>query len=232
MHTPAPEAETAALPFSARIREASWAKHQNLDPTAADEPRAPGVFDRLFDGSLSLDDYTHWHAQQFFVYDALETAGERWRGHRVAGAFVFDELLRRDLIAADLAFLIGPDWRSGVEPLPATARYVTRIVAACGDWPGGYIAHSYTRYLGDLSGGQAFGKAARRNFGFDGAGAGFYDFAELGDLKAFKEDYRARLDAADLDEDDRARIIDEVLRAYDHNGELLAELASGLKESK
>ena len=54
-------ADTAAEPhrFSARIREASWSRHQGLDPSA-DAQRAPGVFDRLFDGTLSVDDYTRW----------------------------------------------------------------------------------------------------------------------------------------------------------------------------
>ncbi|WP_199042247.1 biliverdin-producing heme oxygenase [Glycomyces salinus] len=222
--------DTAAPTFSTRIREASWSRHQSLDPTADDAPRRPGVFDRLFDRTLTLSDYTRWHAQQYFVYEAIEAAGERWREDPVAGPFVFDELLRLDAIAADLEFLIGPGWRTVIDPLPSTRRYVERVSEVATSWPGGYIAHSYTRYLGDLSGGQAFGKAARKSFGFDGPGAGFYEFGSIRDPKGFKDAYRSRLDALELDESERRRLIDEVLVAYDHNGAVLSELADGLDD--
>lgn len=215
--------------FSARIREASWSRHQGLDPSAdADTERAPGVFDRLFDGTLTVDDYTRWHAQQYFVYRAIEAAAARFADDPVAGPFVFPELARVPAIEADLRFLMGPKWRSGIEPLPATKAYVDRIDEVAADWPGGYIAHAYTRYLGDLSGGQAFGKAARRNYGFEDAGATFYDFADIKSPKDFKDEYRSRLDAADLTGADQDRIIEEVLLAYDHNGAVLAALGENL----
>jgi heme oxygenase len=220
-------ADTGAPLFSARIREASWSRHQGLDPSAEEAPdRTPGVFDRLFDGSLHVDDYTRWHAQQYFVYKAIEAAAERFADDPVAGPFVFDELARLPAIEADLRFLMGPKWRAGIEPLPATRAYVDRINAVTADWPGGYIAHAYTRYLGDLSGGQAFGKAARRNYGFDGEGASFYDFQDIKSPKAFKDEYRARLDAVDLPGADKERIVEEILLAYDHNGAVLAALAA------
>ena len=215
--------------FSARIREASWSRHQGLDPSAEEAAdKAPGVFDRLFDGSLTLDDYTRWHAQQYFVYEAIEAAAERFADDAAAGPFVFPELARLPAIEADLRFLMGPKWRSGIEPLPATRAYVERIDAACAEGPGGYIAHAYTRYLGDLSGGQAFGKAARRSYGFEGEGASFYEFTAIKSPKAFKEEYRARLDAVDLPEAGKVRVIEEILLAYDHNGAVLAALGEGL----
>ncbi|MEU6858437.1 biliverdin-producing heme oxygenase [Glycomyces sp. NPDC046736] len=221
-------ADTAEpTPFSARIREASWSRHQGLDPSAGDEAeRAPGVFDRLFDGSLSVDDYTRWHAQQYFVYEAIEAAAARFGDDPVAGPLVYDELARLAAIEADLKFLMGPKWRSGIVPLPATQAYVDRITEVTSDWPGGYIAHAYTRYLGDLSGGQAFGKAAKRNYGFNGEGASFYTFEGIASPKKFKDEYRSRLDAVELTEADRLRVIDEVLLAYDHNGAMLAALGA------
>lgn len=222
-------AHTGELAFSARIREASWSRHQGLDPSAAEEAeKAPGLFDRLFDGSLSEDDYTRWHAQQYFVYEAIEAAAARFEDDPVAGPFVFEELARLEAIEADLAFLMGPKWRSGIEPLPATRAYVDRVNEVAADWPGGYIAHAYTRYLGDLSGGQAFGKAAKRNYGFEDRGASFYSFAGIAKPKDFKEEYRSRLDTIALPEDERVRLIEEVLVAYDHNGAMIADLSAGL----
>ncbi|MFG3341855.1 biliverdin-producing heme oxygenase [Glycomyces sp. NPDC048151] len=222
-------ADAGAPLFSARIREASWSRHQGLDPSADEAAeKAPGVFDLLFDGTLSVDDYTRWHAQQYFVYEAIEAAAARFADDPAAGPFVFPELARVPAIEADLKFLMGPKWRSGIEPLPATKAYVDRINEVTADWPGGYIAHAYTRYLGDLSGGQAFGKAARRNYGFEDEGASFYVFADIKSPKAFKDEYRARLDAVDLPEADKARVIEEILLAYDHNGAVLAALGAEL----
>ncbi|SDL38431.1 Heme oxygenase [Glycomyces sambucus] len=222
-------ADTAsAMSFSARIREASWARHQGLDPASASEgDRGPGLFDRLFEGSLSAGDYTRWHAQQYFVYAAIESAGDRLAADPVAGPFVFAELARLASLESDLEFLMGPKWRSGIAPLESTRAYVDRVTEASAT-PGGYIAHAYTRYLGDLSGGQAFGKAARRAYGFENEGASFYVFTGIESPKAFKDEYRARLDAVDLDEDAKDALVAEILLAYDHNGAVLAELGANL----
>ena len=72
--------------------------------------------------------------------------------------------------------------------MPATAAYADRIreIAAEG-WLPGIIAHHYTRYLGDLSGGQMIAKRVKKQFGFERAGIAFYDFTELGDLGEFKK---------------------------------------------
>ena len=61
-------------------------------------------------------------------------------------------------------------------------------------WPGGFVAHHYTRYLGDLSGGIFIGRVMQRRFGFDTNGIGFYLFADIADPRAFKDVYREQLD--------------------------------------
>ena len=82
------------------------------------------------------------------------------------------------------------------------------------------------RYLGDLSGGQMLRGTIEQVYGIDASsGTAFYDFSRIPDLTAFKEAYRARLDAAPWDDEERARIIDEVLAGYRWNTEVLVELA-------
>jgi len=90
-------------------------------------------------------------------------------------------------LVADLEFLLGADWRAQISPLPSAVRYVDRIneVAAEG-WSGGFIAHHYTRYMGDLSGGQAIGRLMQRHFGFDTNGVGFYLFDQIASPKSSK----------------------------------------------
>jgi heme oxygenase len=105
-------------------------------------------------------------------------------------------------------------------------RYVDRIDEIAADhWAGGFVAHHYTRYLGDLSGGQAIRRIMQRHFGFETNGVGFYLFDQIASPKAFKDTYREQLDAVDWDAAERERVIDEVLAAYRLNTELFDDLA-------
>src|SRR3954447_9267237 len=108
----------------------------------------------MLGGKLAISGYSDMVAQHYFAYVVLEEAAEVMREHPIAGKFVFDSLLRTKALEKDLEHLLGAGWRDRIEPNGATKEYVARIREVCFDWPGGYIAHSYTRYLGDLSGGQ------------------------------------------------------------------------------
>lgn len=221
-------------PFSTALREATWARHEGIatDDDASPGDDEPGVLGALLDGSLHLDDFTAWTAQQYFVYEALDEAARVWHDDPVVSWFARVEVSRLAAFDADLSLLIGANWRDGISPNASTLRYTDRIREVGRDWPGGFVAHHYTRYLGDMSGGQAFRAAANDLYGFaDGPGVSFYVFDQLGDLTEFKNRYRARLDAAGFDAAERRRIIDEVLGAYDHNEALLSELVATMRRS-
>src|SRR5690606_36152967 len=94
----------------------------------------------------------------------------------------------------DLEHLVGANWRDEISALPATERYVAQIEGLDPEWGGGFIAHHYTRYLGDLSGGQHIYKVMQRRFGLGDDGIAFYLFAEIADPAEFKNEYRAALD--------------------------------------
>jgi len=178
----------------------------------------------LMSGKGTRDDYIALVAQHFFIYEALEQAAARMSDDEVAARFITPGLTRLPAIESDLAFLLGDDWREQIEPLPTTKRYVDRIHEVS-DWPGGFIAHHYTRYLGDLSGGQVIRTLMQRQFGFETNGVGFYLFDQIANPKAFKETYRDELDSVDWSEEERERVIDEVLTAYRFNTELFVDLA-------
>lgn len=205
----------SVVPFSETLRERTRAVQAAEDSAFISE---------LLTGKRGRDDYIALVAQLYFVYDALESVAERMTSDPVASAFVSPKLTRLPAIEADLDYLSGPDWRSRIAPLPATRRYVRRIreVAL---WPGGFIAHHYTRYLGDLSGGQVIRAILQRQFGFETNGVGFYLFNEIAEPKLFKDTYRAQLDAVDWDAQEHARVIDEVSRAFRLNAEMLEGLA-------
>jgi heme oxygenase (biliverdin-producing, ferredoxin) len=66
----------------------------------------------------------------------------------------------------------------------------------------------------------------QRQFGFDSDGVEFYLFDQIVRPKSFKEEYWARLDAMGWGDEDRGRIVDEVLLAYRYATEVLDELQS------
>ena len=206
------------IPFSAALRERSSSAHSSSEHA--------GFMDDLIKGDGTREDYVALVAQHWFIYEALEAATERMRRDPVAAVFISDKLTRLPALEADLEFLIGPDWRDRIAPLPTTRRYVARIAQVGATWPGGFVAHHYTRYLGDLSGGLFIGRLMSRRFGFETNGIGFYLFGDIADPRAFKEYYREQLDAAPWDAAEQTRVIDEVLLAYRFNTELFEDLAA------
>ena len=110
---------------------------------------------------------------------------------------------------------------------PAADAYRARLEQA-GEWGGFLVAHHYTRYLGDLSGGQAIGRILDRTFGLDGKGVSFYDFPEIEKPKIYKDGYRARLDALGLSPEDQDRVVAEVKVAFRLNQAMFVELGQHL----
>ncbi|WP_175987611.1 biliverdin-producing heme oxygenase [Microbacterium tenebrionis] len=203
------------LSFSAALRERSSGSHSRSEHA--------GFMADLLKGEGSREDYIALVSQHYFIYEALESAGERMRRDPVASVFLSDKLTRLPALEADLEFLVGPDWRAH-RAAPTTERYVARVDGVGATWAGGFVAHHYTRYLGDLSGGIFIGRVMQRRFGFETNGVGFYLFDDIADPNAFKDVYREQLDAAPWDDAERERVIDEVLLAYRFNTELFEDL--------
>nr|WP_242677465.1 biliverdin-producing heme oxygenase [Streptomonospora litoralis] len=198
------------------MKQATWSAHEDAE--------GHGFTRALLDGSLPREGYAAMVAQHYFAYAALEEVGRALADDPVAGRVVLPGLFRVPALERDLAVLYGADWRGRIAPSPPTRTYAARIEQMAGD-PAGYVAHHYTRYLGDLSGGQFIRTAAGRAYGLDEqGGTAFYDFAHLGSLPRFKAGYRARLDALELDAAERERVVRETRLAYQLNVEVLADL--------
>lgn len=209
----------SVIPFSQALRERTWSSH-------GDSEGAEFMND-LMTGKGTREDYIALVAQHHPIYEALESAAARFADDPTAAPFIAPQLTRLPAIEADLAYLIGDGWREHVHPLPTTRRYVDRITEVADQgWAGGFIAHHYTRYLGDLSGGQAIRRLMQRQFGFETNGVGFYLFDQIASPKEFKETYRDQLDAVHWDDSERERVIDEVLAAYRFNTELFVDLSA------
>lgn len=206
------------IPFSTALRERSSAAHSGSE--------GAGFMSDLMQGEGTREDYIALVVQHWYMYDALERAAERMRLDPVAAVFISDRLTRLPALEADLEFLIGADWRDRIAPLPTTARYVDRIEEVGRTWPGGFVAHHYTRYLGDLSGGQHIGRIVARLYGLSPTWGGrFGRFEAIADPAAFKDRYRSALDAAPWDPDEQQRVVDEIRTAYRLNTEVFDDLA-------
>lgn len=209
--------------FSTALRERSRAAHSDSEGAS--------FMSDLMRGKGTRDDYVALVAQHWFIYKALERAAEAMRDDPIAAPFITEKLTRLPALEADLAYLIGDDWHERITPVPTTERYVARIDEVGSTWPGGFVAHHYTRYLGDLSGGQFIGKIMARRFELGSNGIGFYVFDEIADPAAFKDVYREQLDAAPWDAAEAERVIDEVLLAYRFNTDLFVDLAAAKAEA-
>ncbi|MER5933225.1 biliverdin-producing heme oxygenase [Streptomyces sp. NPDC002054] len=211
--------------FSTVIRVASHEQHTEAETST--------FMSDLLGGRLGVDAYARYTEQLWFVYQALEDGAEALRDDPVAGPFIRPELMRLAEIERDLAHLRGPQWRETLAALPATRAYADRVAECAAGWPGGYVAHHYTRYLGDLSGGQIIRDKAERTWGFErkGDGVRFYVFESIANPAAFKRTYRELLDAIAADDLEKQRIIDECKRAFDFNGAVFRELGDQFPQS-
>ncbi|MFC7920216.1 biliverdin-producing heme oxygenase [Streptomyces cinereoruber] len=207
-------------PFSTLIRTASHEQHTEAETSS--------FMGDLLGGRLGVDAYARYTEQLWFVYRALEEGAEALREDPVAGPFIQPELFRTAALEQDLAHLRGPNWRDGLSPLPATVAYAERVAECAREWPAGYVAHHYTRYLGDLSGGQIIRDKAERTWGFarKGDGVRFYVFEEISNPAAFKRAYRELLDGVNADDLEKQRIVDECKRAFDFNSAVFHQLGS------
>ncbi|MEV5909276.1 biliverdin-producing heme oxygenase [Streptomyces chartreusis] len=194
--------------FSTVIRTASHEEHVQAETST--------FMSDMLGGRLGVDAYARYTEQLWFVYEALEAGAERLASDPVAGPFIRPELFRLTSLERDLAHLRGPEWRSLVSALPATRAYADRVRECAEDWPAGYIAHHYTRYLGDLSGGQIIRDKAEKTWGFTrkGDGVRFYVFEEISNPAAFKRSYRELLDGVRADDLEKQRIVAECKRAF------------------
>src|SRR5699024_998655 len=132
------EGQPLSTRFSVALRDATREEH--------DRAERAGFMRALLAGDLPRAAYADLAAQHYFAYRVLEGAAAQLRDDPVAGPFVFDELTRLPALERDLAHLLGADWAEQVRPNTATERYCARLQEKCSTWPGGFIAHSYTRY--------------------------------------------------------------------------------------
>ncbi|MEB3261753.1 MAG: biliverdin-producing heme oxygenase, partial [Cyanobacteriota bacterium] len=91
------------------------------------------------------------------------------------------------------------------------------------------VGHHYTRYIGDLSGGQILKNIAQKAMSLgEHDGLRFYEFDAIPDEKAFKSNYRATLDGLPIDQAMADRLVEEANHAFHLNMTMVPELEGNL----
>lgn len=180
----------------------------------------------FFRGIEKRENFASLVASLYFVYKAMEESFENVEDARVR-ALDFKSLRRVESLETDMEYYYGESWRSSVAPSRATKDYIARIQEVSSDPNKAYllIAHQYTRYLGDLFGGQMMGGMATRSLGLDpGKGVAFYNFPDIKDNKAFIEEWYTAMNALPISEAEKANIVDEANFVFDLNIGIFTEL--------
>nr|WCH56341.1 heme oxygenase [Hypnea sp.] len=178
-------------------------------------------------GVVDKKSYRKLVANLYFVYTAIEEEIEKNKEHYAVKSIYFPQLNRQASLGKDLTYYYGSNWKNIIEPSIATKNYVNRIHEIGSSQPELLIAHAYTRYMGDLSGGQILKKIAKSAMGLSGTdGTAFYDFQNVQDDNIFKNQYRNALNSVPVNKDQVVQIISEANIAFNLNMEVFQELNS------
>ena len=210
--------------FAAQIKQGTKESH-----SAAENTKFVASFLR---GVLDPEEYRKLIANFYFVYSAMEEEVEALKDHPVVGKINLPELLRKESLKEDLSYYYGTSWETEIKQSEACVKYVNRIREVAKDDPKLLVGHHYTRYLGDLSGGQILRGIAENSLKPEkGKGLSFYDFSEISDSKKYKKVYRQLLDGLDVGQDDVDNIIREANYAFKLNMYMFDELQGSASKS-
>ena len=182
-------------------------------------------------GVVEKKSYRKLISDLYFVYKAMEEEIERLvqEEHPVIKPIGFKSLFRRETLENDLKFYFGDDWQNEINISKSAKEYVSRIHFVAQKSPELLVGHHYTRYIGDLSGGQILKKIAKKALNLEGNnGLNFYEFENIDDEKKFKEIYSKTLNQLPITQTTADQIIDEANQAFTYNMNMFKELEGNL----
>ena len=212
------------MTLSTRLKEGTKKSHN-----AAENTKFVAGF---LKGVLNPEEYRKLITDFYYVYDTME---QRIQETKDPLARVLQQwnvkLFRTAFLQRDLRYYYGPMWRDQLQPSEACNTYCYRLNEIAEKDPYLLIAHHYTRYIGDLSGGQILKGIAKKALNPpEGEGLHFYDFPMIDDAKAFKTDYRAVLDGLEVNEHQVNTLITEANYAFRLNMYIFDELQGDAKK--
>ncbi len=182
-------------------------------------------------GVVDPEEYRKLLTNFYYVYDTMEQR-IRETEDKMVHAIRSESLERKEAIERDLEYYYGPDWKEKQIPSEACNTYCYRINEIAEKDPYLLIAHHYTRYIGDLSGGRILKEIAARVLKPPvGKGLDFYEFPSIPDAKLFKQQYRASLDNLGTDTSQENALIAEANYAFRLNMYMFDEIQGNASKS-
>ncbi|KAM9172265.1 heme oxygenase 1 [Pangshura tecta] len=185
-------------------------------------------------GQVSLQEFKTVMASLYYIYSALEEEIERNKDHPAYIPVYFPaELHRKTALQEDLKYFYGPLWREEISCPESTQKYVNRLHYVGQHEPELLVAHAYTRYLGDLSGGQVLKKIAQKALHLPSTGEGleFFTFEGVSNATKFKQLYRSRMNSIEMDPATKKRVLEEAKQAFLLNIQVFEELQKLVSQS-
>jgi len=212
-----------AVALSRQLREGTKKSHTMAENT--------GFISCFLKGVVDKSSYRNLLADLYFVYSAMEEEIDKLceESHPIISPIGFKELFRKEKLEKDLMFYFGSNWAELVKPSIPAVEYEARIRQIAKDNPELLIGHHYSRYIGDLSGGQLLKTITKKAMNLeDDEGLSFYIFEEINDEKEFKMNYRKTLDNLPIDQKIADSIIEEANRSFKYNMDIFNELEGNL----
>ena len=201
--------------FSKKIKKDTSKSHSMAENT--------GFVTNFLAGVVSKESYKQLIADFYFIYTALEEQVEKFKDDPFIAPIAFDELKRVPALEKDCEFYWGENWRNTISPTDACKNYVKRVKKINAKF---LVGHHYTRYLGDLSGGQILKNIANKSMNLNGEGLAFYEFEGISNPGNFKNRYRTALDNLPITWSDGELIINEANYAFKLNMDVFDEIGS------
>jgi len=204
--------------FSKELKEGTKKSHNAAENTK--------FVSQFLKGVLDPEEYAKLLSNFYYVYSTMEECVSSSTDPYVKNLKRWSVILNRtSFLTRDLRYYYGPMWREKAVPSEACNTYCYRINEVAENDPYLLIAHHYTRYIGDLSGGQILKGIAQKALNPPvGEGLHFYDFPRIEDSKAWKTEYRAVLDGLNFDEQQKNALITEANYAFRLNMYMFDEI--------
>lgn len=211
------------MTLSKSIREGTKKAHKDAENTSAVVCFLKGVVER--------ESYVALLTDLYFVYSKLEAEVVKHKNLPAIKAIYRTQLERTRSLEKDLQYFLGDSWEDDISPSDACAKYLDRLNKVSKTQPELLVAHHYTRYMGDLSGGQVLKNITKTSLQLPNTALNFYTFTRIKDPTEFKNEYRESLDGIKFTGTTEKDVIAEATKAFGYNSAILANMEGNLVKS-
>ena len=210
-----------AITLRDALKKGVWKEHEEAEN---------GVFTQaILKGTITREAYRQFLVELREVYIALEEMAELNKDNPSFGPIYFPtEMNRIKSLEEDLEYFYGPDWQAQVKTMTnGSKEYAARIREVGKTNPILLVAHSYVRYLGDMSGGQQLKYKISKHLQLPESGEGvhFFVFSEIDNIKQFKNFYFGNMNSIEASPEEVELLVKEAKQAFMFNIKLFREMS-------